>query len=242
MRSKLAIFDLDGTLTATNSVDSACFVRALHDEFGAPVDSDWSLYRHCTDAGIAAECLAAHLGRRPSSRDLERVRDRFCALLRERLAAEPHQFTAVPGAARFVAHLRDTGWGVCIATGCWSASAELKRRAAGLPADIPIYSCDLDSSREVVVATALESSRGGIALDLIVCVGDGVWDVTAAARLGLGFLGVGTGLGAERLLQAGARAFVPDFKDLETALARLEEALPPLPSALRPIERPARSR
>ncbi len=38
----LAIFDIDGTLTRTLSVDAECYIRAFADEFGlSGFNADW---------------------------------------------------------------------------------------------------------------------------------------------------------------------------------------------------------
>lgn len=228
---KLAIFDLDGTLTATNAVDSECFVDAVSEELGFLIDSDWSVYEHCTDSGIVTEAFAKHFGRPPTPLETDRLRATFRRLLETRLAERPQLFTEIPGAVHLLSNLHKYDWDTCIATGAWSTSAELKRDVAGIPKDIAIFSSDIHPSRETIVATAIEAmqrANGGIRYERIVVVGDGVWDVTTARRLGLGFLGVGAGDGAQRLLQAGARAVVPDFSCVETTLAHLEFAERPL--------------
>jgi phosphoglycolate phosphatase-like HAD superfamily hydrolase len=233
-RSRLAIFDLDGTLTATDVADSECFARAVGDEFGFAIDTDWSVYRHCTDAGIAAEALATHLDRPPTGGEIARLQRRFESLLRERLAREPGLFTEVPGARDLLLRLHELGWHVCIATGAWSFSAELKRRAAAIPAAIPLFSSDLHAAREDIIASAIESSeRDGPAgrFGSIVSVGDGVWDVTAAVRLGLPFVGVGSGRRARSLVEAGARHVVPDLRDTSGVIALLQSASVPSPAA-----------
>jgi hypothetical protein len=51
---QLAIFDIDGTLTATNAVDDECYARAVAEMLGvAPEAIDWSGTPHVTDSGIA---------------------------------------------------------------------------------------------------------------------------------------------------------------------------------------------
>lgn len=75
-----AIFDLDGTLTATNEVDSSCFVEGVRAEFGFTPNDDWGSYEHCPDEGIALEAITAHLGAVPSAGQLERLKLRFAGL------------------------------------------------------------------------------------------------------------------------------------------------------------------
>jgi phosphoglycolate phosphatase-like HAD superfamily hydrolase len=232
---RLAIFDLDGTLAATTAVDEECYVRAFREELGCDLDTDWSAYEHCTDWGIAREALAGHFGRPPGADDLAPVRRRFRALLEARLAKEPHAFREVRGAGRLLHHLAERGWRVAIATGGWGVSAELKRRAAGLPTEIPIVSSDHHWTREAIVRAAIERLRPAAGTDdgsgaddeRIVSVGDGVWDVRTAARLGLPFVGVADAERAQRLRTTGAHTVLPHFADLPATLDALETARRP---------------
>src|SRR5436305_2902981 len=115
--TRLAIFDLDGTLTDTNAVDGECYVEAMSTELGCAPNSDWATYQHCTDAGIAHEALANFFGRPASSQEIDRLRGRFVALLEARLAEDPSRFAAMPGAAALLSRLQEEGWHLCIATG-----------------------------------------------------------------------------------------------------------------------------
>ena len=69
----------------------------------------------------------------------------------------------------------------------------------------------------------------------IISVGDGVWDVTAAIRLGLAFVGVGRGRRAQSLIRAGARHVVPDFHDTSGVAALLQSAVIPAPTDVRGV-------
>ena len=69
---------------------------------------------------------------------------------------------------------------------------------------------------------AIESSAA--IADGVVYVGDGVWDLRAARRLGHGFVGVGGDRGRERLVREGASVVLRDFTDLEGTVAALSAA------------------
>jgi phosphoglycolate phosphatase-like HAD superfamily hydrolase len=56
----------------------------------------------------------------------------------------------------------------------------------------------------------------------MVSVGDGPWDATTAAELGMDFIGVGHEGHARRLIELGARAVVRDFADLPRFMDALE--------------------
>jgi phosphoglycolate phosphatase-like HAD superfamily hydrolase len=228
--SRLAIFDLDGTLTDTNAVDEECYVEAASTGLGLVLNPDWTTYRHCTDAGIAHEALATFFGRPASAREIDCWREGFVALLEYHLAQDPSRFSAIPGAIALLSRLQEEGWHLCIATGGWSKSAELKRRAAGLPQAVPLFSSDLHHTREAILKIAIQCMQelnGVPSYDRIVSLGDGVWDLAAAASLRLPFVGVGRGERADRLREAGARAVLSDFVDLEATLDRMMSAEPP---------------
>lgn len=229
--SRVALFDLDGTLTRTNEVDGSCFLAAVEAELGVLAEADWSRYRHCTDEGIGTELWLRHVGAPPAAADLARLRRRFLVLLRRAARAEPHRFDAVDGALELLRQLPAAGWTSVIATGAWEASARLKLRAARLPIDLPLFACDSCPSREAILARALaycgDAARGTV--ERAVSIGDGVWDVAAAAALGLPFVGVATGVRADRLREAGARVVIADFRDLGATLDALQSA--PVPHA-----------
>jgi phosphoglycolate phosphatase-like HAD superfamily hydrolase len=230
MTSRLAIFDLDGTLAATNEVDSDCFVEAVQAEFGFAPGSDWSAYQHCTDEGIAVEALTGHLGETPTALQLNRLKRRFADLLASAAAAKPHLFAPVAGAPALLRHLADSGWLLCIATGAWRVSAEIKLRTSGLPEAVPLFCSDGMPSREAILNAAIAHGQAiaGTDVSRIVAVGDAVWDIAAAANLALPFLGVGRGARAAQLREAGALAVVPDFLDLRETVRCLEILSPPL--------------
>ena len=48
----LLVFHVDGTLTATNEVDTCCFTRAFLEVFCVELNTSWHIYPHRTDSGI----------------------------------------------------------------------------------------------------------------------------------------------------------------------------------------------
>ncbi len=230
---KLAVLDLDGTLTNTSAVDEACFVLAFADAFGiTKLDTDWSRYEDATDEGIARAILEKQFGRMPRPGELAKLAACFFHRLKERCAPATTSFDEVPGAGSLLRRLRnDSGWGVAIATGSWERSARFKIRAAGLPIDgIPMSFAEDGPSRESIVRTAVMRAaahhrRRGF--DRIVSVGDAIWDVRTAKRLKLPFVGVGDGERAETLRSAGADRVIADFLDRRLCLSCLEEATIP---------------
>jgi phosphoglycolate phosphatase-like HAD superfamily hydrolase len=216
---KLVLFDIDGTLTLTNEVDNRCYVCALGEALGtAEIDTDWTKYRDVTDSGIASALLAARYGAPPSSEQLNAVRQRFVALLEQAFAHDRGACRAVPGAAGILAALAErAGFAVGLATGGWLESAQLKLRRAGLgEREYPMASASDACAREAIMALAAArvAARWGVPnFRSIAYVGDAVWDVHAARRLGWHFVGIGSGERAERLRREGARCVIADYCD-----------------------------
>ena len=223
MDRSLAVFDVDGTLTDTADVDSACFAEALASEFGFEgVNPDWTSYSEFTDSMIIDEIFEERLGRRPDPGEITRLVDRFVAVLERAHVERPDDFTEIPGAGTLLEELRETGgWRVAVATGGWERSARLKLRYAGVGVDgLPFASAE-DSRRRAGIVTAAvgrAESDTGNSFARVVLIGDTLWDLQTAAELGLPFLGVGGARRAATLLSAGAVAVVPGFEDVGTTV------------------------
>lgn len=247
---RLAMFDLDGTLTRTTGVDDACFVRAMREVLGlSGFGTDWAEYPHATDEGLTQDVCRLErrlggLGRAPTEGEAASVRRRFIELVGAAAAEEPGRFGAVEGAERMLGALNSgatDGWTAAIATGAWRESAVIKMRAAGMSdvlegeRAIPAAFAGRTSegaaaAREEIVGLAVEraAARAGVArFERIVCVGDGVWDLRTARRLGHGFVGVGQGRARERLLGEGAGIVLRDFADLGATMRALDGAVVP---------------
>src|SRR5439155_18578760 len=72
--NRLAIFDIDGTLTDTNGVDDDCYRIAIAEALGvAPSAIDWSGAAHVTDSEIFRWLCAVHRRTEPSADELARA-------------------------------------------------------------------------------------------------------------------------------------------------------------------------
>jgi len=231
----LAIFDVDGTLTATNGVDSECFVQAIADVLGVVnLDTDWSRYEHATDPGIFSQVYKDRFGASPDDKEMSSMQQQFIELLRERLQTEPQRYEEVPGAASALYRLRnERGWAIAIASGAWKGSARLKLQSAGIGPDaFPSVFADEAISREGIIELAITRSLTRYhktGFERVVSVGDGAWDLRAARRLNLPFVGVGTGPDRDALLEDGASHVIRDYADFEELIKCLGEATVPDP-------------
>lgn len=229
---KLAILDIDGTLTKTNDIDTECFLSALDDCFAlSDIQTDWSLYKHATDAAILQEIFRNHFNRIPTVAEVEHLQNSFLAYLQRAYEHGDARFSAVEGAGDFLERMgRNTEWAYAIATGGWALTARFKLQVANLSVECPMITSDEAVSREAILEKAVEASLsfyGVEGFSRSVSIGDGVWDVKAARSLSLPFVGIGSGAGAERLAKLGASHVLPDYSDLDAVFRAMDEALEP---------------
>ncbi|MEM7052145.1 MAG: HAD family hydrolase [Acidobacteriota bacterium] len=217
---RLAVFDLDGTLTDTNEVDGSCFAAAFQQLFGQPLDEDWGRYPHTTDAAILDTALARLPAGADDGEGVERHRDRFVELL---AAAPAECFRAIRGARDFLLRLRREGWALAIATGGWGRSARLKLERAGLAdLELPLASADDGVARREIVEAARRRCGHPPATVLF---GDGPWDVSTAGELELPVIAIASGQRARRLLAAGATAAFADYRRPEEMLRAMHRVI-----------------
>jgi phosphoglycolate phosphatase-like HAD superfamily hydrolase len=208
----LAIFDIDGTLTDTTAVDAECYDAAVRSVLGLGLPEDWEDLEDVTDPLILATACQ-RVGRVvPDDAAQEKIAAHVAAVLESALDREPERFRPIPGAPEIFAVLADAGWRVAIATGAWRPSALVKLRAGGIPYEgVPLATATEQARRvDIVRGAAVLADAAG---PPVVYFGDGVWDLRAARALDYGFVGVGRGARAARLVEAGAEIVVADFMD-----------------------------
>ena len=131
-------------------------------------------------------------------------------MLNDRYHSNSTNFTEITGASIALNRLkRESDWAVAIATGCWRESALLKLRAAQIDIEgIPAAFAEDGLSREEILETAVLQALQDYRVDSFaktVSIGDGLWDVRTARRLGFTFLGVGGGEAVAFLERAGGK-------------------------------------
>lgn len=214
---QLVIFDIDGTLTNTNKIDENCFVRALALEFGIfGINTNWAEYAYTTDSGITQQIFQEKLERLPSNEELVRLKARFVSLLQEAFINNQDLFSEISGSANVLAKLQlQSDWRIAIATGGWRESAQLKLQKANIQIEgIPLASANDALSREDIIKIAIIKAENAYQVEKfqkVVFVGDGVWDVKAAYKLNIAFIGIGD----NKLTNVGATQVIKDFTNLE---------------------------
>jgi phosphoglycolate phosphatase-like HAD superfamily hydrolase len=116
---------------------------------------------------------------------------------------------------------------VAFATGAWLESVIIKLRHARIDlSNIALATSSDAISREQIMQISEErANKTGKAFTTRIYVGDAIWDVQAAIRLGYHFIGVAMSQEAEVLQSKGARWIVPDYSDRDRFLSILNEIL-----------------
>ena len=193
MLKHAVIFDIDGTLLESASVDDALYRKAVVSVLGNVRFRD-SLedYDFVTDSGILAQVLEDN--KLSDANAAAAIKQRFVGSLREHIA-ERGPFPEVCGARDILGSLHKSNeHSVAFATGGWRESARLKLASAGLDRfGFPLSTSDDAFDRKEIMTIALE--KLGSRFHSITYYGDGVWDRDACAALGWQFVAVGPALG-----------------------------------------------
>jgi phosphoglycolate phosphatase-like HAD superfamily hydrolase len=226
----LIVFDVDGTLTATNEVDTRCFARAFYEAFGMALDTSWHIYPHRTDSGIISHSFFEHFRRAPTLVELDLFREWFLMLLEREWRAVPRDFAAISGATTALTKIaQQRSYALAVATGGWRVSALFKLERAGISVvGLQAAFADDAAEREEIARIAIARARfhHQQQFDRIILVGDSDCDVTTAAGLGLGFVGIAADGNDAVLRAAGAQLVLRDYQDFATFMRILETARP----------------
>ncbi len=191
---KAIVFDIDGTLIESMSIDSGLYFSAISAVLGSvEFRANLNDYDHVTDSGIIAQLLADNDFAVESSA-IDLIRERYVANVSAHIESVG-PFPTIHGATQFVDRLRDSKeHKVAIATGGWRSSAILKLETSGIDVNgIPVASCDDSHSRAEIMRVAL--AKLGDEFVSVTYFGDAEWDRRACQTLGWDFVLVGSDLG-----------------------------------------------
>jgi phosphoglycolate phosphatase-like HAD superfamily hydrolase len=211
---QVVCFDVDGTLVQSADFDGELYEEAIRAALGVELYADLSRYKNVSDSGILAEILEGF----PATERARLARDvkiDFINRTKRYVAANPQLIQEVPGAVGLVEALRDSPKvRVCIATGGWAETAELKLRSIGLePNSLAMAtSSDAVSRTEIMRLAEARVTQGHVTRRTY--FGDGVWDQRAAAELGYDFVAIGGGVSHH--------VAFPDLRDIEGILGQLD--------------------
>jgi phosphoglycolate phosphatase-like HAD superfamily hydrolase len=226
--SILVMFDIDGTLTQTVDIDTACFSVAIGEIIGTHVQPDeWIASPHMTDVGITDHLFRTHHHRGAQAHEVHHFRQRFTELLEQSLSANGAYAEIATRGARslLTALMQDSECEIAIATGACKPAATLKLKHAQLfEAHIPLATSDDSMARTGIMQRARQLSLVNAQHKHVVYVGDGLWDAKASADLNWPFVGVAAKTErASALANAGAAIVLPDFSDTLKTIERIKQ-------------------
>ncbi len=187
------IFDIDGTLLESASVDADLYFDAVREVLGPVRLRPLSDYEHVTDSGILLQVLSDN-GHAADEGLFKSIKSGFIDRLRMHIDTVG-PFPEIAGASQFLRSLRTSDRiFTALATGGWRESALLKLASAGLDvSDIPLVTSDESHSRVEIMRLALRHAGDGVRS--VTYFGDGSWDKRACETLGWRFVPVGSNLG-----------------------------------------------
>ena len=218
------LFDLDGTLVDSVYQHVLAWREALAGEdVDLPV---WRIHRRIgMSGGLLVNALLRETGRQFGPEDARRLRAAHLAAF-ERLIP---LVRPLPGAARLLGRLTDSGIPWAIATSGSRATAVPALDLLGVVANVVVTREEVPYAKPDPHLFLAAARRLGVDAEDAIVVGDSVWDMLAAQRaraLGVGLLS--GGYGREELERAGAFRVYEDPADLDRHLDELGIRPPPL--------------
>jgi HAD superfamily hydrolase (TIGR01509 family) len=203
------LVDADGTLLDTNYLHTIAWSRAFRD-VGATIPMN-AIHRL---VGMGGDHLVPELLGHDDPQAQEAHSAHYAALKDE--------IRPLPGAATLMRRLHDTGLTVVLATSSPKRDLEDLRRAldADDAIDEIVDADDVHHSKPAPDIFETAREKGGIDADLVLAIGDSVWDVRAARAAGMGCVAVESG-GTSRheLSESGAVAVYRDAQELADQLS-----------------------
>ncbi|MFL5906663.1 MAG: HAD family hydrolase [Solirubrobacterales bacterium] len=212
--AQIAILDVDGTLVDTNYHHAIGWFRAFRrHEVILPV---WRIHRHIGMGGD--QLVAALAGDEVEERLGDDIRDAESELYKELI----DEVETMDGSRELIQELREAGSVVVLASSAkdWEVEHYLDLLDAREIVDAWTTSADVERTKPHpdLIKAALEKAAGDGDATLI---GDTVWDVEAAKRVGVETLAVLTGgFSEQELRDAGAKDVFPSVEELRQSLAR----------------------
>ena len=204
----MIVFDADGTLVGGEATDWASFGAAFEEAAGFVLDdSFFARIEEVTAQAIVYQALEDVPDEKKKKIECA-VRQGYLRRLQSAHENNPRSFPALDGALALLAELKERRVPVAIATGDWFESISFKLEAAGIQFDtVPMVTSSDFYSRADIIAGAI--AKAGRPMQEAVYIGDGLWDLRAARKLGIPFIGVG--YRKERLEAAGANYTLRDL-------------------------------
>jgi phosphoglycolate phosphatase-like HAD superfamily hydrolase len=224
VRSRLVLFDIDGTLVSAGGVSARALIAALEETFGTAGAIKGYDYSGKTDPQIVRELMrGAGIDDAAVDARLSQALARYRARLTEWL--RPGDVRPKPGIGALLEALRiEPSVSLGLLTGNLEPCARLKLEPVGANRFFPFGAFGSDHEDryqlpEVALARALAATGIAFRGPDTVIVGDSVHDVLCGRAIGVRAVAVATGkTPPERLATAGADVVLPDFEDTEAGV------------------------
>ena len=202
------LFDLDGTLTDTDTLHLQAFRDLLFEHDGRELST---AEFESKVSGRANQELFADLFPERSPAERQALADRKEALFRER---SPN-LKPLPGLLGVLEHARRLKLGLCVVTNAPRLNAEHMLRAMGLDRafDHVLVAEELSRAKPDPLPYLTGLQRLGAEAARALAFEDSLPGVTAANAAGIFTVGLSTTQPAQRLLEAGAQLVIEDFDD-----------------------------
>jgi len=189
-KTKLLIFDIDGTLIDSVSGYHEVIINAMTDIGIKEIDTDFNALKHHTDSYALKYNYENFFNKELPVALL----DQFESLIVKYLKIQP-KTVAISGVNEVLSQLENSEYAIAFATGSLPESAILKMKESGLTMEVAVLSTSKTSfSREGFVTEAIEKAKSFykvISFEKVISVGDGIWDLKTAQNLNLEFIGIG---------------------------------------------------
>jgi phosphoglycolate phosphatase-like HAD superfamily hydrolase len=172
------------------------------------------------------EAIERHTGKAGSEEDLIKVESRLMFHLKQRYKECREDFIEVPGANLMLDKLQEMDHiAISLATGCWADEARFKLDHSGFNlSSVPMASSNDAIAREEILKASLhkaKESNGVKEFKSVTYIGDGIWDLNSALKLGYNFIGIGERL--RPLKGNGLRHVHEDYNDINAFMKSLDE-------------------
>jgi len=215
MRSGV-LFDVDGTLVDTTYLHTVAWWEALRQQ-GADVPMA-TIHRAI---GMGSAKLLVHL----LGTDRDREKDEQASTAHDVLyGAWWERLRPLPRATELLRAVAGRGHAVVLASSATESELEQLRRVVGAEEVIAAATSSADAEESKPAPDILQAAidQSGVDPRAAVFVGDSVWDVQAAARLGIPCIGLACGgTSADELREAGA---VATYDDPAALLAAIDDS------------------
>lgn len=218
-KTKLIIFDIDGTLIDSVSGYHKVIINAMTDLGIVEIDTNFNALMHHTDSYALKYNYENFFNKKLPVALLNDFED----LIVKYLQKKPKTI-AIKGVAKVLNQLKNGEYAIAFATGSLPESAILKMNEAGLEMDEKVLATSKTSfSREGFVLEAIEKAKSYYNVtefEQIISVGDGIWDLKTAQNLKLEFIGIGA-KNKELMQNNGMEYWFEDFTNFKIPVVKL---------------------